>query len=86
MAELTFTLGNQKVVKGTNKNATVDLFCSLYYFIQVNIDSKQAVSVATHQLVTEAFQNKGRYGTNHGLFRQVKTFRTVADCQVSYSP
>ena len=28
--------------------------------------------------------NKGRYGTNHGLFRQLKNFKTSADCQVSY--
>ena len=29
--------------------------------------------------------NKGRSGTNHGQFRQSKTFKTVVDCQVSYS-
>ena len=30
-------------------------------------------------------KNKGRYGTNYGLFGQLKTFKTVADFQVSYS-
>ena len=33
----------------------------------------------------EILINKGLYGTNHGLFRQLKTFKAVADCQVSYS-
>ena len=27
--------------------------------------------------------NKGRNGTNHGLFRQFKSVKTVADCQDS---
>ena len=30
-------------------------------------------------------KNKGPNGTNHGQFRQLQTFKTVADCQVSYS-
>ena len=34
-------------------------------------------------LVRVIWRNKGHNGTNHGLFRQFKTFRTVADGQVS---
>ena len=31
------------------------------------------------------YHNKGQYGTNPGIFSKLKTFKTVADCQVSSS-